>query len=106
MNEQQVKELLSMDWGEFTPEFSRGNEMVHVLNHCIATPEDVRRTVQFIVSRIQWCNTYLRNEFLHTVVIDDVGQRVSDETRELIRNEIKDHAASVTFASERDSYGV
>ena len=100
MNELKVKELTNMDWGNFTPEFSKGNEMVHVFNHFISTPETAQRTIQFIVNRIKWCNTYFRNEFLHTVVIDDVGQSVSDETREYIRNEIKDCVASFKFASE------
>ena len=100
MNELKVKELTNMDWGKFTPEFSKGNEMVHVFNHFISTPEAAQRTIQFIVNRTKWCNTYFRNEFLHTVVIDDVGQSVSDETREYIRNEIKDCVASFKFASE------
>ena len=102
MNELKVKELTNMDWGKFTPEFSKENEMVHVFNHFISTPEAAQRTIQFIVNRIKWCNTYFRNEFLHTVVIDDVGQSVSDETREHVRNEIKDYVASFKFASERE----
>ncbi len=100
MNELKIKELTSMDWGSFTPEFSRGNEIVHVFNHCISTPEAVEYTIQFAVNRIKWCNAYFNNVFCHTVIIDDIGQMISYETREYIRNVIKHYATSFHFVSE------
>ncbi len=100
MNELKLKELTDMDWGSFTPEFSKENEMVHVFNHFISTYEAAQRTIQFIIHRIKWCNTYFHNEFVHIVVIDDVGQNIPDETREYIRDAIKDYATSFRFASE------
>ena len=106
MNELNIKELTNMDWGSFTPEFSKENEMVHVFNHFISTPETVERTIKFIVNRIKWCNAYFNNKFVHTVVIDDVGQDISNEVREYIRNAIKDYVISFRFASEEKQHGV
>ena len=100
MKEFNLKGLSDMDWGSFTPEFSKENEMVHVFNHFISTDEAVERTILFIINRIKWCNTYLHNEFNHTVVIDDLGQNITDKTREHIRDAIKDYTTSFRFASE------
>lgn len=106
MSEENVKELANMDWGSFTPEFSRENEMVHVFNHFISEPEAVDRTIKFIVSRIKWCNAYFNNKFVHIVVVDDVGQNISNEVREYIRTAIKDYVISFRFASEEKQHGV
>ena len=39
MTELNLKGISDMDWGSFTPEFSKENEMVHVFNHFISTNE-------------------------------------------------------------------
>lgn len=100
MDEAKCKELTAMDWGQVTPEFSRGYELVHVFNHQLTAPEAVERTLRFIRNRLYWCNTYLDDRFTHTVVLDDVGQTVSDRTREQIRQALADCAATVRFVSE------
>ena len=100
VNESTFKELTNMDWGSFTSEFTRENEMVHVFNHFISTSETVERTIQFIISRIKWCNSYFNNKFVHAVVIDDIGQNISPEIRDHIRKSIKDYVIRLSFASE------
>ena len=100
MDRLKIQELTNMNWGSFTPEFSRGNEMVHVFNHDLSSPEAVVLTLQFITNRIRWCRTYVSPASVHIVVIDDVGQNVSDGTREYLRNCLKHYANELRFASE------
>ena len=100
MNELKRKEVAGFNWGSFTPEFSKDNKFVHVFNHCLSNAEAVQRTIQFIIGRIQWCNMYFDNQFVHAVVIDDVGLNISNETRENIRNAIEKYVISLQFTSE------
>ena len=100
MNESKHKELVDMNWGKLTPEFSKENEIIHVFNHFLSTAESVERTIRFIVSRIQWYNLYLKNDFVHTVIIDDIGPNVSDKTYEHIRNDLKDYVVNLKFTSK------
>lgn len=67
-----------MNWGSITPDFSKDNELVHVFNHLISTKESLDRTIEFIIGKIIWCNLYLKQRFSHIVIIDDVGQSVTD----------------------------
>lgn len=100
MNESKLQELTTMDWGSFTPEFSREKELVHVFNHFIETSEAAERTIRFIIGRIQWSNAYFHTPFVHTVVIDDVGQNISKETREHMRKSLEEYVVSLRFQSE------
>lgn len=100
MNELKLKEIADLNWGSFTPELSKENKLVHVFNHCLSTSETVKRTIQFIIGRIQWCNIYFNNKFVHAVVIDDVGQNISNETRENIKNSVEKYVISLRFTSE------
>ena len=100
MNELKLKEIADLNWGSFTPELSKENKLVQVFNHCLSTSETVKRTIQFIIGRIQWCNIYFNNKFAHVVVIDDVGQNISNETRENIKNSVEKYVISLRFTSE------
>ncbi|MGN0171888.1 MAG: hypothetical protein ACI39E_03775 [Acutalibacteraceae bacterium] len=102
MNELKCKEIAALNWGSFTPEFSKDNKFIHVFNHCLSNTETVQRTIRFIIGRIQWCNMYFNNQFVHAVVIDDVGQNISNETRENIRNAIEKYVISLKFSSEEN----
>ena len=100
MNELKLKEIADLNWGSFTPELSKDNNLVHDFNHCLSTSETVKRTIQFIIGRKQWCNIYFNNKFVHAVVIDDVGQNISNETRENIKNSVEKYVISLRFTSE------
>jgi hypothetical protein len=90
-----------LDWGTATPEFVNEERRLalHVANHDLANPANVRRTTRFLVARSRWFARHLPAGWQQRVVIDDRGQSPAPGTREVLRHALTG-LAEVSFLSE------
>lgn len=100
----ELDRIADMDWGFFTPEFADGNTntIIHVFNHNLKGNQNIDRTLKFIIGRINWSNKYLRCKFNHKIVLDDIGQHLTDDEKKIIINSLNKYSKSIEFTSERD----
>jgi hypothetical protein len=90
-----------LDWGEVTPEFANENRRLalHVVNHDLGNPANVRRTLRFLVARSRWFARHLPAEWRQHIVIDDRGQAPAPGAREALRSALAG-LAELSFLSE------
>jgi hypothetical protein len=93
---------LLLDWGQATVELSHPSKRVavHVINHQLATQDDVVRNLRFICGRLRWFRRNLPQGFRQVVVIDDRGQSIADSIKLRFRKVCAGELAKVSFLSE------
>lgn len=98
-----MKTVYTLNWGSVTPELynKNTNTVVHVFNHCLMDKESIDRSIKFAIGRIEWFSNYLSLDCRHEVMIDDRGQAIDDNVRNIIINSLRKYAAKVSFMSKR-----
>lgn len=81
-----------LDWGTVTPESTNldKNVFTYVFNHRLSSPEEVDRTVRFIVGRLLFYEKHLPANPKHSVKIDARGQNVDQSIKALIAQRIRE----------------
>lgn len=80
---------MTLDWGQVTPEGTKGNEFLYVYNHDLSSLDKIDRTIRFVVGRLQYYETHLPPNPKHIIKFDIRGQQVPDNIKDLISNGIK-----------------
>ncbi|MBS1636349.1 MAG: hypothetical protein JST26_10560 [Bacteroidetes bacterium] len=78
-----------LDWGQVTPEGTKGNEFLYVHNHDLSSEDKIERTIRFVVGRLQYYKMHLPPNASHIIKFDIRGQRLPHNVEELISAGIK-----------------
>ena len=80
-----------LDWGKITPESTNlvTNVFTYIFNHDLSSPENIERTIRFIVGRLNYYDNHLPKDPTHSIKIDARGQQISDMDYDLIRKGIQ-----------------
>ena len=91
---------LALTWSTATPELSNHTRQIaiHVINHDLASPVSVNRTIRFVTARIAYFSTQLPKGWQQAIRIDDRGQEMAPSERERLRSALAPH--SVSFFTE------
>ena len=83
--------MQTLDWGQVTPEGATvdTNTFVYVYNHDLASIENIDRTIRFITGRLFYYDKHLPKDPIHKIKIDIRGQQISNETCDIIHQELK-----------------
>jgi hypothetical protein len=90
-----------LDWGNITPEFysEKNNTAVLVSNYFLENPESINRCIRFIKGRTKWYKLNLPKHCVIEIIIDDIGQSITERDKKLIENELMYGAENIKFLS-------
>jgi hypothetical protein len=94
-------DLFGLAWGKVTPELANDERRIalHVVNHRLATAEDLRLNVAFLRSRVRWFALHLPAGWVQWVRFDDTGQPIPASYRQALREQVVG-VERFTFTSE------
>lgn len=85
-----------LPWSPATPELANPSRRiaVHIVNHALASADDVTRTIVFLRGRLHYFAQQLPEDWQQAVRIDDRGQALSSAERNRLRAALAPHAVS------------